>query len=194
MFFRDLKPKRDVSLHVALARVHLPVRLGHRDAENSFATPLARQLAAAGLGVVSGCTAHESAPADVFGVDLHVGLTNTSRESLMTVARMLEYLSAPCGSSIRLIDGGEPIVFGVSEGLELTVPNEATPDADTRRSVAQVCTSALKDDGVFRGWVQRGERTVFFFYGEDFSRMRARLSEALSGNPKFRAALTRRMA
>ena len=194
MFFRDLKPKKDVSLEVTLVRVHLPVRLGHRDAENAFATPLARQLAAAGLGVVTGCSAFESAPADVFGVDLHLGLRNASKENLMTVVRMLEHLAAPCGSSIRLADGGEPIVFGVSEGLELSIASEVTPNAEARRTVAKTFSTALKNDGVFRGWVQRGAETVFFFYGEDFAKMRARLDEVLTSHPDLSSALARRMA
>lgn len=194
MFFRDLKPKTDVTLDVALARVHLPVRLGHRDARKSFAEPLARQLAAAGLGVVTECTAHGSAPADVFGVDLHLGLTRADRATLETVARMLEHLAAPCGSSIRLAEGGQPLVFGASEGLELSLEADAAPTAEARRGIARTCADALREDGVFRGWVERGGKTVFFFYGQDFTRMRARLAEALSGNPQFRSALTRRMA
>ena len=194
MFFRNLTPKKDVSLQVTLVQVHLPVRLGHRDAEKAFAGPLARQLAAAGLGVVTGCSAFESAPADIFGVDLSLGMTNTSRENLMVVVRMLEHLSAPYGSSIRLVEGGEPIVFGVSEGLELSIESSLTPDADARRSVAQTFSTALKDEGVFRGWVERGANTVFFFYGEDFGRMRARLDEVLSTHPGLSSALARRMA
>ena len=194
MFFRNLTPKQNVSLEVTLVRVHMPVRLGHRDAEKAFAVPLARQLAAAGLGVVTGCSAFESAPADIFGVDLHLGMTCASREKMQIVARMLEHLNAPCGSSIRLTDGGEPIVFGVSEGLELSIGAEAAPDADARRSVAHTLSTALKEDGVFRGWVQRGSETVFYFYGEDFARMRERLDEVMATNPRFRSALTRRMA
>ena len=113
---------------------------------------------------------------------------------MQIVARKLEHLNAPCGSSIRLTDGGEPIVFGVSEGLELSIGAEAAPDADARRSVAHTLSTALKEDGVFRGWVQRGSETVFYFYGEDFARMRERLDEVMATNPRFRSALTRRMA
>lgn len=194
MFFRNLTPKKNVELEVTLVRVHMPVRLGHRDAEKAFAVPLARQLAAAGLGVVTGYNAHESAPADVFGVDLHLGMTDASREKLNIVARMLEHLSAPYGSSIRLAEGGEPIVFGVSEGLELSVENDIAPTPEARRSVAQTFSTALKDEGVFRGWVQRGTQTIFYFYGEDVAKMRARLDKVLTANPNLRSTLARRMA
>lgn len=194
MFFRDLKPKQNVQLEVTLARVHLPVRLGHRDAQKSFAEPLARQLAAAGLGVVTQCAARETAPADIFGVDLFLGLTDGSRSGLETVARMLEHLQAPCGSSIRLTEGGQPVVFGVSEGLELALSSDLAPDGDTRRDVARTCSTALQDEAVFRGWAERGSETVFYFYCTNFARMRERLVEALRGNPRFRTAAARRMA
>lgn len=194
MFFRNLTPKKNVSLRVTLVRVHMPVRLGHRDAEKAFAVPLARKLAAVGLGVVTGCSALESAPADVFGVDLHLGLTDASREKLELVARMLEGLAAPCGSSIRLADGGEPIVFGVSEGLEVSIDAGVAPDPESRKNVAETFANALKNEGIFRGWVQRGSDTVFYFYGEDFGRMRARLDKVLTTHPALRSALARRMA
>lgn len=194
MFFRNLTPKKDVSLSVTLVRVHMPVRLGHRDAEKAFAVPLARKLAAVGLGVVTGCSALESAPSDIFGVDLHLGLTDASRAKLEFVARLLEDLSAPCGSSIRLADGGEPIVFGVSEGLELTLDAGLAPDPATRSSVAKTFAKALENEGVFRGWVQRGGDMVFYFYGQDFARMRARLDKVLTTHPSLKSALARRMA
>ena len=194
MFFRNLTPKKDVSLSVTLVRVHMPVRLGHRDAEKAFAAPLARKLAATGLGVVTSCSALESAPADVFGVDLHLGLTDASREKLEFVAKLLEGLAAPCGSSIRLVEGGEPVVFGVSEGLEVMIDAHVTPDPESRRSMATTFANALENEGVFRGWVQRGSDMVFYFYGEDFARMRERLDKVLSTHPNLRTALARRMA
>ena len=49
MFFRDLKPKQGVTLSVTLVHVHLPVRLGNRDADKIFVAPLSQQLAAATL-------------------------------------------------------------------------------------------------------------------------------------------------
>lgn len=194
MFFRDLRPKTDVTLTVTLVRVHLPVRLGHRDAEASFAEPLARRLAAAGLGVVTGCAAFENAPADVSGIDLHLGMTDASKPKLELVARILEDLQAPFGSSIRLAEGGQPIVFGVTEGLELSLSSEHAPDSDSRRRLAKACATALENEGVFRGWVQRGGSTVFFFYGADFARMRERVAELIRSNPRFRSASARRMA
>ncbi len=190
MFFRNLTPKRGVTLDITLAEVHLPVRLGHRDAETVFAHPLGRQMAAAGLGIITECRARERAPGDLSSVELNLGMTDPSRGGLETVARMLNHLHAPCGSSIRLCDGGIPMVFGTTEGLELSLGNNLAPDADSRRTLARTCAEALKGQGIFRGWVKRHDSTVFYFYGADFMRMQERLSAALGGID----AVARRMA
>ena len=112
MFFRDLKPKTGTTLRVVLAEAHLPVKLGHRDAEKVFGEPLKAQLAAAGLGLVTACTLRKRASGAVVGVDIALALTDGRDSALQTVAAMLESLSAPCGSSIRLTDGvGDPVLF-----------------------------------------------------------------------------------
>jgi len=194
MFFRDLKPKPGVALAVTLARVHLPVRLGHRLAEKVFAEPLKRQLAAAGLGTVTECRSQETAPGEVNGVELYLGLTDAARPALRTVAGMLEILHAPHGSSIRLCDGGEPVVFGVTEGLELSVQQHATANAEARRELVVVCGAEMRDFATNRGWATRDDRTVFYFYGESYQRMRKALARVMEANPRFRGAITRRMA
>ena len=53
MFFRDLVMKTGTTNSVSLAEVRLPVRLGHRDANEAFGKPLSRQLTVAGLGSVT---------------------------------------------------------------------------------------------------------------------------------------------
>lgn len=195
MFFRDLKPKKGVALHVTLAEVHLPIRLGHRDAEKIFGDPLKAQLAATGRGTVMHCRPREKAPGEISGVDMHLGLTDATRDGLRWVARMLEHLAAPCGSSVRLIDGiDDPLLFGVTEGLELSVGSEVAPDAEARRDLATVCRDALEAVSVSRGWAERDGRTLFYFYGESFLDMQRRLVRALAGHPRFGSAVTRRMA
>ena len=181
MFFRDLKPKKGAVLDITLAEVHLPVRLGHRDAQSIFAVPLGRQMAAAGLGIVVDCRASERAPGDFSGVAISLGMTDPSRKGLETIATLLDALHAPCGSSIRLSDGGIPTVFGTTEGLELSLNHADAPDADSRRTLARTCAEALHGQGIFRGWVKRRDRTVFYFYGSDFIRMQERLEHTLSG-------------
>ena len=195
MFFRDLKPKAGVTLEVTLVEAHLPVRLGHRDATRVFAAPLSHQLAAAGLGTLIECTVRERAPSEVVGVTLYLGLTDASRSALQTVARMLEFLHAPCGSSIRLSDAtGDPVIFGLTEGLELSIETDVAPDANARRDVAMTCAEAMRDLAVSRGWARHADRTFFYFYGESFQDMQRHLARILEEHPRFRGAAVRRMA
>lgn len=195
MFFRDLKPKTNVKLKVTLAEAHLPVRMGHRDAAQIFAKPLGAQLMATGRGTVIDCRAQERGVQNIVGVDLYLGLTDASRNGLETVARMLDHLSAPCGSSLRLSDAfsSDPIVFGSNEGLEVSIQNQAAPNADARRELALTCKSAVEDIGVSRGWAQSNGRTRLYFYGESFAEMQHRLASILKGHPRFGTAITRRM-
>ncbi|MGI9391834.1 MAG: hypothetical protein ACR2O1_17405 [Boseongicola sp.] len=194
MFFRDLKMKSGTSFEVVLAEARLPVRLGHRDAKMVFGDPMARQLAATGLGAVTDVRAHEEAPDDVFGVTLFLGLRDSSRDGLKAVSKMLEHLHAPLGSSLRLSLGGEPMVFGATEGLELSVANTDTPDAGSRRQLAQACTEAMKGFAISRGWAKRADRTIFYFYGESFQRMQTSLAQLLDADPIFASAVARRLA
>lgn len=195
MFFRDLRMKRGAVLDVALAEVHLPVKLGHRDAGKLFAEPMAAKLAAAGLGTVHGVSIRQRGTGEVVGVDLQLGLTNASRDGLRTVAGMLEALAAPLGSSIRLTGGtARPVVFGRAEGLEVSVGVEDAPDADARRELAMVCKDAIESIAVNRGWAETDGRTRLFFYGEDAQRMKRNLGELLAEHPRFGTARVKRLA
>ena len=195
MFFRDLKMKAGAVKAVTLADVHMPVRLGHGDAEKLFAEPLKQPLAAAGLGTVMGCMRRKRANGEVIGVDLYLGLRHPSAETLKTVARMLEHLSAPLGSSIRLSDAqGTPLLFGRSEGLELSIARDAIPNAEACRKLSKICNRAIEKIGVTRGWAEQGGRTRFFFYSEDIAAMQEGLLNILSGYPEYHGASLRRLA
>ena len=195
MFFRDVKPKRGVAVDVTLANVHLPVKLGHRDASKLFAEPLRAQMSVAALGTVLECRSRIWANGSVKGVDLLLGLRDHSIDGLRTVVRMLDALAAPCGSSIRLAEGvGNPILFGRTEGLELSVDTQVTPDADARRDLAMTCKHAIEKIGVSRGWDTRNDRTRFYFYGENFEEMKTRLARILAEHPAYGDALLRRVA
>lgn len=195
MRFRDLKMKTGKAHKVTLADVHMPVRLGHRDAEKLFANPLKEQLAAISLGTVMGCMRRKRANGEVIGVDLYLGLRKPDRAALETVAKLLESLSAPYGSSIRFSEApGTPLLFGRTEGLELAIANDITPDAETRRELGELCKHAISEIGVNRGWIEKDGHTRFFFYGEDFAAMRRDLARILAEHPQFRDAALRRLA
>lgn len=195
MFFRDLRMKRGAVLDVTLAEVHLPVRLGHRDAGKLFAEPLKAKLAAAGLGTVQGVTLRQRGTGEVVGVDLQLALTDASRQALRTVTGMLEALAAPLGSAIRVSGGtGRPIIFGRAEGLEVSVGVEDAPDAEARRELAMVCRDAIDTIAVNRGWARTDGRTRLFFYGEDTKAMKRNLGEILAEHPRFGTAKVKRLA
>lgn len=195
MFFRDLKKKPGQTMKVILADVHLPVKMGHRDAEKVFGAPLDAQLAALNLGSVLGCEARKRASGAAIGVDIALGLNDASENALKTVASLLETLSAPCGSSIRLSEGvGDPHLFGATEGLEVAIGTPQTASPDARRELAHTCTGALKNTGVSRGWERQQDQTVFYFYGESYADMRERLARVLKASTEFGDATIRRMA
>ena len=195
MFFKDLKPKPGAVIETILVNVHLPVKLGHKDANKLFAEPLKAQLAAASLGTVLDCRLRKRASGSVRGVDLYIGLRDATQDALLTIARMLEALSAPCGSSIRMADGiADPLVFGTTEGLEMSIASHLAPGPDERRDLAKTCHDAIGSMGVSRGWDQFDDRTKFYFYGEDFSEMKERIGKRLQGHPRYGDALLRRMA
>ena len=195
MFFRDLKHKSGTTLDVQLADVHLPVRLGHRDAYKLFAAPLKDQLAAAGFGTVLDCRQRTRPSGLVKGVDIYLGLTSTSADTLMTITKMLELLSAPCGSSIRLSEGvADPILFGRTEGMELSISTEVAPDAEARRDLAMTCRNVIEDIGVSRGWTAVEDRTQFYFYGENYGVMKNRVERILRDHPRYGNAMLRRVA
>lgn len=195
MMFRDLKIKPGKVHAVTLADVHMPVRLGHRDAKKLFQEPLKEMLAAAALGTVMGCMRRKRANGDVIGVDLYLGLRKPGRDTLETVAGMLESLAAPLGSSIRFSDAhGTPVLFGRTEGIELSVANAAAPTAAARKELAKLCRKALRDNGVNRGWAEANGRTSFFFYSDDFIMMKESIASILSEYPQFADASLRRLA
>ena len=195
MFIRDLKFKSGTAHAVTLADVNMPVRLGYRDAEALFANPLKQQLAATSLGTVMGCMQRKRANGSVIGVDLYLGLRKPGIATLKTVAGMLEELSAPFGSSIRFSDAqGTPLLFGRTEGLELSVASKTIPNAKACRKLADICHQATSSIGVNRGWVEQDGRTRFFFYSEDVSAMQQGLIRILSKYPEYSGASLKRLA
>lgn len=195
MFFKNLTLKKNVVMQVSLVEVHLPVIMGHRDAEDIFVNPLRDQMAAAGMGTVMDTNIATAGGEQVRGVTLFLGLSDASRAGMQTVARMLEHLAAPCGSSIRLSEGlSDPLLFGRAEGLELSVDRRLTTSEKARRDFSHVCRDALANLGVSRGWAQDQDRTVFYFYGNDLASMRDSLTRVLENHPKFQGAMLRRMA
>ena len=195
MLFRNLRKKEGAVIEVSLANVHLPVKIGHKNAKQLFAEPLNDQLFATGRGSVMDCTIRKRASGQINGVDLFLGLTDVSKDGLRGVARMLESLSAPCGSAIRLPEGtNDPIVFGRTEGLEVSVDAHQTPDPDACHDLVDTCRDAISDLGISRGFDDMADRTSAYFYGESFEAMRDTVETILEDHPVYRGAFLKRLA
>ncbi len=195
MFFRDIKRKRNAIHDIQLAEVHLPIKLGHRDAERLYMEPLNAQLTAANLGTVLECKQRTRGEGVVIGIDLFLGLTDISKTAFRQIVDMLEHLTAPFGSSIRLTDApGNPHLFGNAEGIELSLAQDIVPDAHARRDLAGLCREVVEDLGVNRGWVESNGLTRLYFYGEDYQLMKSELAKILSRHPKYADANLRRLA
>ena len=193
MFFRDVQPKEGIKLDVDLANVHVPVKLGRDHAHKFFAEPLKAQMTVASLGTVLDCRSRVRSDGQIKGVDLYLGMRDSSRNGLLSVARMLETLAAPCGSSIRLAEGiSDPIIFGRTEGLELSI--DAAADRDMCNRLAESCETIIDNIGVSHGWSRAQDRNLFYFYGENFDEMKARLDQLLEGLPEFDNAVVKRVA
>lgn len=193
MFFRNVQPKDGITLDVVLANVHLPLRLGQRDAHRAYAEPLKQQMTVASLGTVLDCRSRKRANGQIKGIDIYLGLRDASHDGLLKIAHLLEALAAPCGSSIRLAEGlGTPILFGRTEGLELEI--DAAEDKDMCNRLARSAGSAIDKAGVSRGWSRAEDSTRFYFYGESFDEMKARLDQFVDSNPDYESAVIRRVA
>lgn len=195
MFFRQTRKMRTYASDVMTANVHIPVRLGHRDAKRLFTDPLDNKLKAAKLGSVLETSMRTRNSGLVLGVDLTLNLHDTSKPALKKVVELLEALTVPHGSSIRLSSSpGTPMIFGQAEGLELLVDPVFAKDADARRDLTKICGQAIDDIAVNRGWRANETSTSFYFYGDAFHTMEERLAAKLASHPEYGEASLRRLA
>lgn len=193
MFFRDLKPKTDVTLMVYPVHAHLPVRLGNHDASEVFGAPLADRLMAAGLGHVTECRARIRNRTETEGVDLFLSLTSITDDAFATVARILEGLGAPQGSTMRMVDGGPVTTFGRSVGMGVYIDDSRGTDARGVRRMADACVKSMNDAATLAGTARVQDRIAFYFYGDDYAAMRRNLSEGKARHPALRSVVTRRL-
>ena len=194
MFFKALKRKpasdsEPVRLHAALAV--LPVKIGDQDAEDVFARPLAQQLLATGLGTVTGAHKRYAKSGESHAVALEMSLVRADLGTLKEVARLLEHLDAPLGSSIFFTETGTTHLFGRTEGLGIFA--DATLGEDDRFALLEACTDALGADAVYQGSAIVDKNQVFYFYGDSFNTMQNALSYVMRHDPRCSGAFARRL-
>jgi len=64
---------------------------------------------------------------EVVSCDIEVSLANDARKGMRIVIDALERLGAPAGSTARL-DGGDPVAFGIMQGVGLYLNGTDLPD------------------------------------------------------------------
>lgn len=194
MFFKALRKKpvdeaAPVRLHAAVAV--MPVKIGGEDPEAVFARPLGQRLLATGLGTVTGSHKRYSKAGEGQAVAIEMSLVSADLGTLKSVARLLEDLDAPLGSSISFTETGTSHLFGCTEGLGVFIDAEATEDAQFE--ALEACTDALGGEAVFQGSGTVGPSKIFYFYGDSFNTMQNALSYVLQHDPRCRGAVARRL-
>lgn len=195
MFFRAMrkKPTPDdatpVRLHAATAI--LPVKIGKEDPEEVFGKPLDDRLRATGLGTVTGTHARYAKSGEGQSIALELALARASLTTLKDVARLLEALDAPLGSSITIAETGTTHVFGTTEGMGIYIPS--TSNDDDRYALLEACTDALGADAIYQGNATVGENQVFYFYGDSFNTMQNALRYTMLHDPRCQGAVARRL-
>ena len=159
MYFRDLTCDEGHELMPDAALLRLPIRIGTRDPEAAIIRPVARRLDSRGLAKLTGWQVWTTGEGEVRGVELSLSLAQPTRAGLVAVARALKL--APVGSSVRFRDGGEPVVFGGAEAVEVSLP----PVDPAKDRLAARCAAALGRRGHLRGWSTGSSSTKLYIYG-----------------------------
>jgi hypothetical protein len=159
------------------ALLRLPILIGTRNPETAIVRPVARRLEKRGLANLTGWQVWTRGEGEVCGVELSLGLAQPTRSGLAAVADALKL--APVGSSIRFRDGGEPLVFGGAEAVEVQLPR-IDPVAS---KIAARCSEALGRKGHLRGWSVGGKATKLYVYGPEAEAIVSDLKPVLGDVP-----------
>lgn len=177
-----------------LAEASLPVKLGRTDANAAFARPLDRQLRALGLGHVTGTGVRRNKQGEVEGIDIFFALVTLHPRALRTIGTLLEELDAPVGSYAEFSDTHVRHLFGKTEGLGLYLDRrDGVTDDEDALDVLEICTDALDGDAIYQGSEDLGDTAVFYFYGDNFNRMKNALTFLMTSHPQLRNAYARRL-
>ena len=161
MYFRDLKCVLGQELMPEAALLRLPIRIGSRDPETAIVRPVSKRLEQRGLARTDGWQVWTEGEGEVRGVELALILAQPTRAGLLAVADALRL--APIGSSVRFRDGGDPVVFGGCEAVEVSLP----PVDPANSRIAARCSEVLGRKGQVRGWSVGQSSTKLYVYGPE---------------------------
>jgi hypothetical protein len=123
---------------------------------------------------------------DLLSCDIEVSLANDARKGMRIVIDALERLGAPAASTARL-DGGEPVAFGLMQGVGLylngtDLPDEVYATSDVNALVDTV-SAAVGDGGHLESWFEGSRETAFYYYGRSAETIGERISAATADQP-----------
>jgi len=171
----------------AFLLVNLNARLQPMHRGEHYEDALDRALARddPGSSVVGGGTLLDD-DGEVLSCDIEVSLVNDAQSGLRIVVDALERIGAPVGSTARL-DGGEPVAFGVMQGVGLylngtDLPDEVYATSDVN-ALVEVVSAAVGDAGRLESWFEGARETAFYFYGPSAETISERIAAATADQP-----------
>jgi hypothetical protein len=167
--------------------VYLNLRLQptHRhELEDALTTVLERQ--APGVHVVGGGTI-VSDIGEPLSCEIELASDGQAAgDAVAAVIDFLEFVGAPRGSSV-VLDDGEPVGFGSTDGLGLYLNGTGLPDevyaSSTPDELIDLLTGELGADGGVHSFWEGPAETALYLYGPSASRMTERIANVLATYP-----------
>jgi hypothetical protein len=164
-----------------------------------FEDPLDEFLKERNLGeVTGGGTQLADEPAGIEYCDIEIELNAPSEASIAALVECLESLGAPKGSKLHL-PTGDPISFGINEGLAMfldgiTLPAAVYETSDVNQLIASANERLARGGGRFFSHWQGSRETGLYFYGPSFEAMRSALEPLVSTYPLCQGARIEQIA
>ncbi len=167
--------------------ITLNARLRPLDRGARYESPLREALDASMPGSqVSGGGTLLSAEREPLVSDIDLDVEGDAREALGLVTVALEAAGAPKGSRIRL-DEGDPVPFGVTEGLAVylngtDLPDEVYAIGDVNDLIAALLEH-LGAEGDMQSYWEGPRETALYLYGASAARMDELIASVLARFP-----------
>ncbi len=118
--------------------------------------------------------------------DIEVEVADSPDRVVGTVVEFLNSVGAPRGS-YTTVDGGDPVPFGVTEGLGLylngtELPTEVYENADPNELIDSIDRS-LGEEGDYVSYWQGPTETALYLYGPSADRMRQLIAGVIAATP-----------
>jgi hypothetical protein len=167
--------------------ITLNARLRPFDRHARYETPLREILGTSMPGSkVTGAGTMLSAEREPLVSDIDLDVEGDARAALELVTGTLEAAGAPKGSWARL-DEGDPVPFGVTEGLAVylngtDLPAEVYASSDINDLIAAL-SGNLGSEGDMQSWWQGPRETALYLYGPSAARMTDLIAGVLARFP-----------